>query len=247
MAGLGAFASWTIHPPKPADMVRYAIRAVTLIRSSGPEGTAEGTGFFIADHLVVTSYHVIEGMRGIVVETHTGRKFRVERVVACSRRRDFAVLRIAAPAPAKLKPSTRVRVGDDVFTLGAPMGIVDSVSKGILSQKVIGFHGEKLLQHTAPISPGSSGGPLLDAYGEVLGINNFYLDMGQNVNFALDISMVLRAIKLPALDKDGNVLTDLIDRMGSRFAIDTYRRDSHTWNYFLTPDGEGVRRPRPQD
>ena len=84
-AVVGVVASRVVQPPGPANMVHHALRAVTLMRNAGPHGMAEGSGFFIADNLVATSYHVIEDMRHIVVETYSGRRFRVHRGLAVLR------------------------------------------------------------------------------------------------------------------------------------------------------------------
>lgn len=244
MGGIGYLTSWLSKPPTPANMVHHALRAVTLIRSAGRGGVTEGSGFFVSDHLVVTSYHVIEGLRSIGVETYDGRRYRVLKVVAANPHKDFAVLKIGGMAPLALKPAGREHVGDEVFTLGAPMGMPDSVSNGIVSQLRRGPSGEPLIQHTAPISPGSSGGPLLDAYGNVLGLNNFSVGEGQNVNFALDIGVVLLGIGKRPRRPHGLLggAYNLIDHVTSRIGADTDWQESTRWQYLLRKDGDSERR-----
>lgn len=244
MGGLGYLASWLSKPPKPANMVHHTLRAVTLIRSAGRRGVTEGSGFFVADHLVITSFHVIEGLRAIGVETYDGRRYRVLKVVAANPYKDFAVLKIAGRAPLTLKPAGQEHVGDEVFTLGAPLGMPDSVSKGIVSQLRRGPSGEPLIQHTAPISPGSSGGPLLDAYGNVLGLNNFSVDEGQNVNFALDIGVVMLAIGDRPRRSHGlfEGAYNLFDHVTSTVGVDTDWQETAQWQYLLRKDGDSERR-----
>lgn len=246
MAGVGYVVSWMFVPPAPGNMVRHSLRAVTWVRSSTQTGTAEGSGFFVGDHLVVTSYHVVAGSKRIVVEAYTGRRSKVTKIVAASRLKDFAVLRISETAPCVLRPAHGMRAGDDVFALGAPLGMRDTVTKGVLSQLLSGPFGERLVQHTAPISPGSSGGPLLDANGNVVGLNNFYLDEGQNLNFALDIGVVEKAIRRSDDGSGEQIqsrLKGLYERVCLKFSIAFEAVRQPAWEYFLRSDGEILRRP----
>ncbi len=139
---------------------------------------------------MVTNFHVIEGATSAVVKFPDGAFYFVEGVLAGDRDRDIAVLKIEASGKEfpflPLGNSERVVVGEHVVAIGSPLAQEATVSDGIVSglreEKELG---RKVIQITAPISHGSSGGPLLNLRGEVIGITTFGLWPGQNLNFAI--------------------------------------------------------------
>jgi S1-C subfamily serine protease/predicted TPR repeat methyltransferase len=150
-----------------------------------------GSGFFINPNgLLLTSYHIIEQARGFVVKLPNGAFFEMEQIMYVDPQIDFAMLKVAGRnLPAlKLGDSNSARVGDEVIALGNPLGLEISVSTGIISGRR--GDGHVLLQTTAPISEGSSGGPLLNTRGEVIGITISSASGGQNLNFAIAINDV---------------------------------------------------------
>lgn len=149
-----------------------------------------GSGFFVdAQGTVVTNHHVVAGAAQAVVVTADGRRHAVLGVLAADPVRDVAVLRTEARGyPAlDLAPGATLRHGQTVVAVGSPLGLSGSVSTGVVSNPSRRLGGVQLIQHTAPISPGNSGGPLLALSGAVVGVNTMVADApaAQNVNFAV--------------------------------------------------------------
>lgn len=107
---------------------------------------------------------------------------------------DIALLRVVgAEAPSlPLGDSQKVAVGDEVYVAGNPEGLEGTFSEGIVSA----IRGTRLLQITAPISPGSSGGPVMNQRGEVIGFAAGGREKGQNLNFAIPVSFLSALIEL---------------------------------------------------
>jgi S1-C subfamily serine protease len=141
--------------------------------------------------LVVTNLHVIVDDVGAAVTLANGDSYGVVSVAAVDERRDLALLRIPGfeLKTAKLGNSDNVQVGDHVYAIGAPVGLELSLSDGILSG-IRDLEGYKVLQTTAAISPGSSGGGLFNSRGELVGITSFKIRGGENINFAVPINYV---------------------------------------------------------
>jgi S1-C subfamily serine protease len=159
------------------------------------------SGFFVnSDGYVVTSQHVIEGAVRSYAIYRENENIAIDAVVANDPARDIAVLkaRVVDTPSLKLGNSDNVEIGNEIYTIGAPWGLLNTVSKGIISQ-IRYSKGVKYIQLDAPISPGNSGGPLLDRNLEVIGINFAYFREGQNLNFAIPsnyIKALLRKAKV---------------------------------------------------
>ncbi|MFP6769254.1 MAG: trypsin-like peptidase domain-containing protein, partial [Planctomycetaceae bacterium] len=181
------------------------------------KGTASGSGCLIFDNrTVVTNFHVIEQATKATVQFADGETIDVLGSVALQPEKDLAVLRLKRPRP-KGRPLELVKVlpnkGERVIAFGAPLGLSFSTSDGIVSAirtpeeiaRLGGFpHGygrtATWIQMTTPISPGNSGGPLVNRKGEVVGLNSLILSFrlnkkgekvrGQNLNFAVSFKDV---------------------------------------------------------
>lgn len=140
------------------------------------------------DGLLITNYHVIED--GYFAEVTIGNiTHNIQQVVAYDYLLDIAVLKI----PVKnLKPATicdlNHKTGETVYALGNSQGLTSTFSKGMITYSDREYGGTHYVQHDAPISSGNSGGPLINEYGEVIGINTLTLEDSQNLNFAISIS-----------------------------------------------------------
>ncbi len=137
-----------------------------------------GSGFFAGtDGVVLTAFHVVEGQREVYVINHENELFRAV-VRAASARDDIAVLQVEAPErsfPAlPLAGSPSPEIAEPVISIGNPFGFTFTVTSGIVSalDRSIRDGVEGLIQTDAPINPGSSGGPLLNMAGEVIGVNH---------------------------------------------------------------------------
>jgi serine protease Do len=149
-----------------------------------------GTGFVIDKNgTIATNLHVVVASDDIKVTLLDGTKYPVVRVIGYDQDHDLALLDIDPPDAIPTLPlgdSAVISPGDPVLAIGNPLGVLDyTVSDGILSAVRVLSPTFTLLQITAPISQGSSGGPLFNSYGEVIGIVNAFLGGGQNLNFAI--------------------------------------------------------------
>ena len=152
---------------------------------------ATGSGFAcFTDNVIVTNYHVIEGgVYSIEASTEDGNTFDITYVLATDEAKDIAILGTSTPHNlALLQPgnSDDLQKGEKVVAVGSPLGLLNSVSTGVFS----GYtdeNGMGVLQFTASISSGSSGGALFNDAGEVLGITFASYEAGQNLNLAIPI------------------------------------------------------------
>jgi len=118
-------------------------------------------------------------------------EYLVNRVLAWDKERDIAVLETDCPASTALaRRAEPARAGETVYAFGSPLGFSATISDGIVSNAAREYEGQLYIQHTAPISHGNSGGPLLDAEGNVLGIVCAYFSGGQNLNLAIPVADV---------------------------------------------------------
>lgn len=150
-------------------------------------GDVLGSGFFISKNRIVTNYHVIEGADKIQITTNKNKKYEIKRIVGYDEKLDIAVLEIDEKnASLTISPSD-TGVGENVYALGSPLGLTGTMTNGMVSTASRIFDNEDFIQITASISKGNSGGPLVNEYGEVIGINTLYINGGQNLNFAINI------------------------------------------------------------
>ena len=146
-----------------------------------------GSGFFVGDNLIATNYHVIEGAaRGTAKLVGQFSTYTIEGVTATDQTNDLALLKVTMSGikPLPLGNSSDVKIGETVYVAGNPRGLEGTFSNGIISSRRDPYTTERL-QMTAPISPGSSGGPVLNSKGEVIGVSFMTLVGGQNLNFAI--------------------------------------------------------------
>src|SRR5271157_2446735 len=183
--------------PAIAKAAKEAI--VTIVMANDDKPIALGTGFLVRqDGVIVTNYHVIATGNVAVVKFADGTISPVDGVLAAEKVRDLAVIKIHGrtfPTLA-LGNSEQIQVGEEVVAIGNPLGLELSVSNGIVSGiRTDKEKGGELLQITAPISHGSSGGPLFNMFGEVIGINAMFLEGGENLNFAIPVNDARRLLQ----------------------------------------------------
>jgi S1-C subfamily serine protease len=166
---------------------------VAVARRRGQESGGVGSGVLItADGYALTNSHVVGGQSHMAVTTHDGDILEAE-VVGDDPATDLALLRVAArdlPAAA-FGESAGLRVGQLVIAMGNPFGFQSTVTTGVVSAQGRSLRSqqgrliENVVQHTAPLNPGNSGGPLLDSRGRVVGINTAIIAMAQGLGFAV--------------------------------------------------------------
>ena len=153
-----------------------------------------GSGFLMRrGDMVATNQHVIDGAEFIKVKLPNGRVVDVEQVRAESKEHDLAVLVIPSGGEGLELASGEPQVGEEILAIGNPKGLERTLSTGVVSG--IRQRGNtKVYQITAPISPGSSGGPILNSHGDVIGLATFYALDGQNLNFAVPASYIMELL-----------------------------------------------------
>ena len=176
-----------------AQIVEEQARAVLVVYNFGPGRALQGrgSGFLVRPNgIFVTNFHVVEGSAAVAIKLPDRREFAATGIVALRPDLDLAVLKVEAqglPVVA-LGDSDAVKVGEQAVAIGSPMGLENTVSDGLISAIRKAGPGGRILQITSPISPGSSGGPLFNTKGEVVGITFAGFDEGQNLNFAIPIN-----------------------------------------------------------
>jgi tetratricopeptide (TPR) repeat protein len=151
-----------------------------------------GSGFIVReDGAVVTSYHVVSMAADIKVKVGD-KTVAVEGLLHADPENDLAVLKLEGKGYPKVKlgDADKLRVGETIYVMGSPRGLENTLSSGIVSALRRIDKGRLLLQITAAISPGSSGGPVFDARGEVVGVATFIMVEAQSLNFAMPINLV---------------------------------------------------------
>ncbi len=158
---------------------------------------AQGSGFIISpDGLVLTNAHVVDGAKQVTVKLVDHREFKAK-VLGTDKTSDIAVLKIDAHGlpTVRIGNSDQLAVGDYVLAIGAPFGLEETATAGIVSATARSLPGDgavPFIQTDAAVNPGNSGGPLFDATGEVVGINSqIYSNSGgyQGVSFAIPINV----------------------------------------------------------
>lgn len=244
-----AIAVLTIGNTASAQNAREVAKKVSpsvvllVMEDSNGQPLSMGSGFVVKDGVVATNLHVIEGAsRGYAKLADSKVKFNIAGTVAIDPTRDIALLEVeglkASPLP--LGDSTQVAVGDEVYAVGNPRGLEGTFSAGIISSiRKVGD--DSLLQITAPISPGSSGGPVVNGKGEVVGVAVATFKGGQNLNFAIPgryLSALTAEIKAltpltvrgdrPRAADAKSILEDLGGRNVDGVTGETFTWDSHT-------------------
>jgi len=168
-------------------LIAEAKDSVVVIESS----SSQGSGVLIdSSGVIVTNLHVLENATDLSVKTHNGEKFDDVDVIDFDEAKDIALIKIKGfDLPyAVLGNSNKVRSGQDVFAIGAPQGLEQTVSRGIVSAVRMMDGGFNAIQTDAAISSGSSGGGLFNVKGELVGILTAYRSDGQNLNFAVPVN-----------------------------------------------------------
>jgi S1-C subfamily serine protease len=196
-------------PPSEAEILdAYSRAVIAVVETAGPavvsielaargRGGGAGSGFVVTpDGYVMTNSHVVTGAREIRVKTSAGEVAEAH-VVGDDPATDLAVIRVdAAALPGSYLPvdgALAPRVGQLAVAIGNPLGFESTVSTGVVSALGRSLRGKAnrlidgVIQHTAPLNPGNSGGPLLDSAGRVLGVNTAIIARSQGLGFAIAV------------------------------------------------------------
>ncbi|HKO62789.1 MAG TPA: tetratricopeptide repeat protein [Pyrinomonadaceae bacterium] len=173
--------------PELVKRIKPSAVAIETFDARG-EKLSRGSGFFIGPDRVVTNRHVLDNAYKAEIHSFSGAVYPVKGVIAVDAEGDIALLRVEAPA-GQVRPlsldRTSPQEGESVVVIGNPLGLEGSVSNGIVSAvRDIPTFG-RIIQITAPISPGSSGSPVVNMLGQVIGVATLQITGGQSVNFAI--------------------------------------------------------------
>ena len=168
-----------------------ASTVLIVVENADREVVGVGSGFVVGEEMIATNLHVVEGIfGGYVKPVGTDRRHRITGIVAMDMDQDLALLLVSGVAapPLRLVRNGKVAVGERVYVAGNPMGFFEGTfSDGLVSGIRDLGAGRERLQISAPISEGSSGGPVLNKHGEVIGVAVGGVKMGQNLNFAIPV------------------------------------------------------------
>lgn len=177
------------------EIYRKYKSAVFMIYTSDDVGISQGSGFFVSSEGIgVSNYHVFEGSyKGKeIIKLSDGKTYKVQEVLAYSKKYDYIIFKVQGNNFNYIPIAKRgYEVGEEVYAIGSPKGLENTLSNGLISQK----HSDYIIQISVPIDHGSSGGALINSYGEVIGITSGGDDdSGANLNFARDIMAIFNTV-----------------------------------------------------
>lgn len=152
-----------------------------------------GTGFLASNNgKIITNFHVIENAKYVIVKFYNGRVYKVEGLTNYDKFRDVAILKLPIDLSEHVKfgDSDKVKVGDEIFIISNPLGLELTLTSGVISYVNRVIQGNTYIQYTAPTSPGSSGAPVFNKKGEVIGIvvKKVVSEGVEGINFAIPIN-----------------------------------------------------------
>lgn len=194
IAAAVASASAQDYLPELVKRIKPSSVAIETFDSRG-NSLSRGSGFFVAADRVITNRHVIDRSSRVEVHLVDGKKFAAKGVLAIDGEGDLALLQVDVPAALAISLPISKSVpqeGESIVVVGNPFGLEGSVSNGIVSavREISGYG--KIIQITAPISPGSSGSPVVNMYGQVIGVATLQAAEGQSLNFAVPSERILQ-------------------------------------------------------
>ena len=190
----------TIEMPIAQQIAQKALASTVLIHIKDTIGnsTAIGSGFFISKNQIVSNWHVVEGATtayALSVDEKT--RYNIEGILAMNPKQDLVILEVSGEGkPLPLGNSHIAQIGESIYVSGNPKGWTGTFSVGVISSFQMRYAGKRI-QITAPVSPGSSGGPVLNDKSEVIGI--VYAVHGgpdaQNLNLAIPVNYLKALLK----------------------------------------------------
>ena len=178
------------NTPTPEQIAKKALDATVLITMIDASGkvASRGSGFFVQPNRIATNFHLIDGLtRGGARNVGQETTYPVEKISVKDEIHNLTILKVSAPGiePLPIGDSESVAVGDQVYVIGNPLGVLEGTFSGGIISAIREVDGVNLFQVTAPISEGNSGGPVLNAQGEVIGVSQGIVPAGENLNFAV--------------------------------------------------------------
>lgn len=205
-----------------SEIIKNSLESVVIIKSriclegnncARKQVGVIGTGFFVYEGYLITNLHVISSAdtSSIEIETYDGENYSISNntlsKIGENSERDISLLKIENSnyLPLNLDDSDNIKIGEKVIAIGNPLGLEFSVTSGIISatNKKIKSHPGEYIQTDTPLNPGSSGGPLINQKGKVIGINNYKIFLTEGLGFALESNDIKQSINEISLSKLG--------------------------------------------
>jgi len=196
-----------------------------------------GSGFFVAPNVIASNYHVIEGaVTANCFLSNSQTRYEIDGYVGVDQKADLVLLHVVGLDKPKITmASGSPTPGEKVFVMGSPKGLPATISDGIVSG-LRDFDGIKHIQMTAPISPGSSGGPVMNGKGELIGVSVSQYTEGQNINFAVPRSYL--QLLLDFMNSEPQPLMNLLALGGEYIDLttdETYSGEDATYEINMFP------------
>ena len=209
---LALFLTYILSPLAPArtpqEIAQAALGSTVLITITDANGQSSfGSGFVVGTGQIATNRHVVKGIAsGKVKMVGETTEHVIESVLIVDINHDLAIIQATGVTASSLTlgDSNTIEIGQSVYAAGNPQGLTGTFSQGIISgirPEGNEFVEDTILQLTAPVSPGSSGGPVLNSDGEVIGIIFSQFTNGQNLNFAIPVSFLKELISAESENK----------------------------------------------
>ena len=197
--------------------------SVFLITTYDTDGEAlsSGSGVFLSrSGEAVTNWHVLDGASSAKITTYDGKTCAIKGIYDYDVKNDLARIQIDGSGftPMAVNYSGSLLTGASVYTIGNPLGLESTLSTGIVSSSRRTVNGTDYIQVTAPISNGSSGGALINAKGELIGITSASVSKGQNLNLAIPIT-ALTSLKYGECSSVSDVVQNYIRKLSSNFRL----------------------------
>lgn len=172
---------------------KYVNACVSVISYDAVGEENVGSGFFIDSGMLLTNYHVIEYANELKVEDINGKSYEVKGIYDYDVTNDLALLEVEKTNDTIFFINRdEVKTGETIYTLGSPVKYAGTISDGMVSYAKRIMDEVHYIQFSAPISQSSGGGPLINAYGEVIGVNTLTMPLAQNINLAVKIGYINR-------------------------------------------------------
>jgi S1-C subfamily serine protease len=193
--GAAGQAEADVSHPSLIEVVARCKAAVMMLEVQTEDDRESGTGFFISsDGYLVTAAHVVSdalSADSLVATANDGTRYVAQRIAYCDKEADIAIVKFDCRSVPYLDPDTvEADEGQSILVIGSPKRLAGTISTGIVSAVR-----EGAIQISAPISPGSSGSPVLNKDGRVIGVAVGFLEEGQNLNFAVPLTEIWRAMQ----------------------------------------------------
>jgi len=201
----GSWVSFAKEPLSPAAVYRKAIDSVASLAIEAENGEQYVAAGFLyrSDDMLLTAWHAVHDAKTIVAEFSDGQTFTVEKCLAFDSQTDLALLKLQPTGkPVADLGAGVIHPGEPVYSIGSPRGYAFSITEGIVSGVRL-IDGIDQVQVTCPFSPGNSGGPVLNSFGEVVAVASWSNRRAQNLNFSIpvDYAKSLTQVQVIATDR----------------------------------------------